>query len=47
MHGAYDAGVEYNPNGSLSFYSFKDLETLPTFRIFEQAILILSNGEFR
>ena len=34
-NGAYDSGCVYNHNGALSFYSYKDLQTLKTYQIFE------------
>lgn len=34
-NGAYDGGAIYNPKGSFSFFSFKDLNTLKVFNCFE------------
>ena len=45
-NGAYDSGCVYNHNGALSFYSYKDLQTLKTYQIFEYAIHMLVNGDF-
>ena len=36
-----------NPNGALSFYSFKDPHTLQTYEDFEKAAVKIKNGVFR
>jgi len=45
--GAFSGGVHINPNGVLSFYSYRDPHFLQTYQSFEKGVQWASNGEFK